>query len=174
MRSFAVVAIAMLLLPSAAKAQTKSRTITGTVLDSANHKPLSQAVIFLGRTPTGARTGNDGKFRVSADSGPQIIMIRHWGYVPALVVLRDGWADSADAGTMGLRQVKTADDRAAVENLDVQVFPELASFYSHKSHSADLLQLIGRVVQPHAVGSLVILIREKANFQFILPVQPQG
>ena len=166
MRSLRRVAIAIPLIASAANAQTRPRTITGTVTDAANHKPLSQAMIFLGRTPTGSRTENDGKFRVSADSGPQIVMIRHRGYVPALVFLREGLADSADAGTTGLRQVKTVDDRAAVESVDVAVYPELARFYDHRTHYR-----MGLYYTPDELeqirGSLVSLIREKANFQFI-------
>ena len=173
MRSFATFAIATLLVASAAQAQTKSLVITGTVIDSANHKPLSQAVIFLGRTPTGQRTGSDGKFRITTDSGAHVVMIRHWGYVPALVAVRESSADTADAGLTGLRQVKTDEDRAAVENLDVQVFPELARFYDHKTNyrmglffTPDEMQRVG--------GSLFNLIRQKANFHFICFTNRRG
>jgi CarboxypepD_reg-like domain len=174
MKSVAACALIAFAAGSAAQAQTpSSRTITGTVVDSANHKPLSQAVIYIGRTPTGQRTGNDGKFRISADSGPHVLMLRHWGYVPAFVVVPNGSADTADAGTTSLRQVKTDQDRAAVENADVQAFPELATFYDHKANyrmglflTPDELQRVG--------GSLFNLIRQKANFHFICFMNRKG
>ena len=49
----------------AAWGQGVTRTITGTVVDSANHKAVSQAEIYLGRLTTAQHTGDDGTFRVS-------------------------------------------------------------------------------------------------------------
>src|SRR2546426_7807124 len=53
----------------AAPGQGGSRTIKGTVVDSANHKPVSQAVIHLRRMTTGQRTRDDGTVRVAAPQG---------------------------------------------------------------------------------------------------------
>src|SRR6266550_3297043 len=72
--------------------QGGSRTIKGTVVDSANRNPVSQAAIYLGRTATGQRTGHDGTFRISAAVGPLVLMVRRWGYVPALVTIPEGIA----------------------------------------------------------------------------------
>ncbi len=63
---------------------TLAAVIKGTVVDSAKHKPVSQAAIFIGRMPTGQRTGDDGTFHVSAPQGPLVVMIRRPGYVLAV------------------------------------------------------------------------------------------
>lgn len=151
----------------AAQAQAGSRTIKGTVVDSANHKPVSQAVIHLGRMPTGQRTGDDGTFRVSASQGRLVLMVRRSGYVPALIAIHEDTAASEmDLGTTRMLKIETDDDRAAVQNVDVIVYPELAQFYDHKVRyrqglflTPDDLQRVG--------GSLFTLIRQKPNFHFI-------
>jgi hypothetical protein len=148
--------------------QGRSRTIKGTVVDSANHKPISQAVIQLGRMPTGQRTGNDGAFRVSAPETPVVLMVRRSGYIPALIAVSEGPAASeTDVGTTSMRQSKTDADRAAVQDADVIVYPELAPFYERKATyrqgtvflTPDELQRVG--------GSLFSLIRQKPGFRFI-------
>ena len=151
----------------AASGQGGSRTIKGTVVDSANHKPVSQAVISVGQTPTGQRTGDDGTFRVSAPQGALLMMVRRSGYVPALIVIpADTAATETDLGTTSIRQVKTDADRAAVQQADVTMYPELAQFYDRKARfrqglflTPDDLQRVG--------GSLFALIRQKPNFHFI-------
>src|SRR5258706_16462395 len=60
---------------SAASAQGRTRKIKGTVADSAKHKPVSQAVIFIGRMPTGERTGDDWTFHVSAPPGTLVVVV---------------------------------------------------------------------------------------------------
>lgn len=154
---------------SAAAAQSPSRTIKGTVVDSANHKPLSQASVYVMRMPTGERSGGDGTFHITADTDIVILMIRRPGYVPALVSLPQGpSASEADAGTIALRQVKSESDRADVEDVDRKVFPELARFYDRKARygkagavflAPDELQRIG--------GSLFSYIRQKPGFHFL-------
>jgi len=151
----------------AALGQGASRTIKGTVVDSANHKPVSQAVIHLGRMTTGQRTGDDGTFRVSAPQGSLVMMVRRSGYVPALIAIHeDTAARETDLGTTSMLQIRTDDDRAAVQNVDVIVYPELAQFYDHKIRyrqglflTPDDLQRVG--------GNLFTLIRQKPNFHFI-------
>jgi hypothetical protein len=164
----AMVTVAVLLTAGhAARAQDRLRTIKGTVVDSANHKPISLAAIFLGRLSTGQRTGNDGTFRVPAPTSAMVLMIRRPGYIPALIAVReDTTANEMDLGTIGLRQVKTDADRADAQNADVTMYPELAQFYAHKATyrqglflTPDDLQRVG--------GSLFTLIRQKPNFHFI-------
>lgn len=144
----------------------RSRTIKGIVVDSGNHKPLSQAVVYVGRIATGQRTGNDGAFSVTADSEPLVVMLRHWGYVPVLISVPPGTDSVTDAGTISLRQVKTDQDRAAVQAVDVAIFPELYHFYQRKGRypsglflTPDELLRVG--------GNLINLIRQKQGFHFI-------
>jgi len=70
--TFAVVLV--LAAVRVAAGQSATRSITGTVMDSANHKPLSQAGVYFGRMPAGQRTGNDGKFSVSAPQDALLLM----------------------------------------------------------------------------------------------------
>ena len=154
-------------------AQSPSRTIKGTVLDSANHKPISQATIFVGRMTAG-RTGNDGTFRVSADQDPTMLMVRRPGYIPAVVALpQDTAATEKNIGTLSLPPVKTDADRAVVQDADTRMFPELAAFYDHKARyrqgvflSPDDLQRVG--------GNLFGWIRQKQGFHFICIVTRRG
>ena len=156
----------MLAAANAVFAQTPSRTVTGTVVDSTNRKPISQALIYVGRMNAG-RTGNDGTFRVSADPDPTVLMVRRSGYIPALVALpQDTTATAKDVGTLSLPPVKTDADRAVVQDADIRMFPELASFYDHKARfrqgvflSPDDLERLG--------GNLFGWIRQKQGFHFI-------
>ncbi len=163
----------LLLTPTIMTAQSHTRTIQGIVVDSANHKPLSQAVIYIGRIATGQRTGNDGVFTVTADSQPLVVMVRHWGYVPVLISVGPSSDSLTNAGTVEMRQVKKDEDRAAVANVDMAVFPELYNFYQRKAHvkaglflAPDDLQRVG--------GSLINLIREKQGFHFVCFVNHKG
>lgn len=166
--------ISLLAAVSVAFAQGGSRSITGTILDSANHKPVSQVAIYIGRTATGQRTGNDGMFRVSADLGPVVLMARRHGYVPALAPVPAGTAGTeTNLDTLLTRQVKTDLDRAAVQIADITAFPELSQFYAHKARyrlgaflTPDDLQRIG--------GSLFTIIRQIPGFHFICFVTQKG
>ena len=147
-------------------AQSAPRTIKGTVVDSASHKPISQATIYVGRTTAG-RTGNDGTFRVAADQDPTVLMVHRSGYIPALVDLpQDTTPTEKDLGTLSLPPVKTDADRAVVQDADTRMFPELASFYDHKTRyrqgvflTPDDLERLG--------GNLFGWIRQKQGFHFI-------
>jgi hypothetical protein len=158
----------------AAWGQGGSRAIKGTVVDSANQKPLSQAVIFLGRMTTAQRTGDDGTFRASAPTDPALLMVRRPGYVPAVIVIAPGDSGSeTQLGTMSMRRVKTDADRTDAQNADMRMYPELAEFYDHKARyrqglflTPDELQRVG--------GGLFTLIRQKPNFHFICYVTRRG
>jgi len=166
--------IVLLTAGRAAWAQDRSRTVKGTVVDSANHKPISTAVIFLGRLPTGQRTGNDGTFRVPAPAGPLVLMVRRPGYIPGLIAIReDTTVSETDVGTISLRQVKTDADRADAQATDLAVYPELAQFYARKAKyrqglflTPDDLQRVG--------GSLFSYIRQKPGFHFLCYVTQRG
>ncbi len=158
----------------AALVQGGSRTIKGTVVDSADHKPVAKAVIYLGRWSTAQRTGDDGTFHVPAPADRTLIMVRLPGYVPAVVVVAAGDSGSEmDLGTTTLLKVKTDADRAEAQNADILMYPELAQFYDHKAKfrqglflTPDDLQRVG--------GSLFTLIRQKPNFHFICYVTRRG
>jgi hypothetical protein len=150
-----------------ASGQGGSRTIKGSVVDSVRHTPVSQAVIYLGRMPTGQRTGNDGTFRVSAPERPLVLMVRRWGYVPALIAIPEGPAAiETDLGTTSMRQLKTDADRAAAQDADVRVYPELVQFYDHKASYRQGVFLTPEDLE-RVGGSLFTLIREKPGFHFI-------
>ena len=154
--------------------QGGSRTIKGTVVDSANHKPVPQAAIYLGRTAIGQHTGNDGTFRVSVADGPLVLMVRRWGYVPALVTIPEGIAGTeTDLGTTSMRQLKTDSDRAAAQGADVRMYPELAQFYDHKARYRQGVFLTPDDLQ-RTGGSLFTLIRQKPGFHFICYVTRNG
>jgi hypothetical protein len=158
----------------AALGQGGSRTIKGTVVDSANHKPVSQAGIYLGRVHTEQRTGSDGAFRVSAPEGQVVLMIRRWGYVPALIALPEATAGSeTDLGATSLRPVKTDADRAAARDADVSIYPELEEFYDHKGKYRQGVFLTPDELQ-RGGGSLFALIRQKPGFRFICFVTRKG
>ena len=151
----------------AALAQGATRTLTGIVVDSAAHKPISQAAIYVGRTATEQHTANDGTFRVTATEDALLLMIRRPGYIPAVVpVPGDTTGAEMDLGTTNLRRLKTDADRAAAQVLDIAVYPELARFYDHKAGyrqglfwTPDDLERVG--------GSLFTLIRQKPGFEYI-------
>jgi hypothetical protein len=175
--SIAGTIVALTLVVAAAHAapgQSASRTLKGTVVDSANHKPISTVVVFLGRLPTGQRTGGDGTFRVPAPTGSLVLMVRRPGYIPALIAVReDTTATEMDLGTISLRQVKTDADRADAQATDLAVYPELAKFYDRKTRyrqglflTPDDLQRVG--------GSLFSYIRQKPNFHFLCYVTQRG
>jgi hypothetical protein len=150
-----------------ALAQGDTRTLEGMVVDSASNKPISQAEIYLGRVAAGEHTAKDGTFRVSAATGPLVLMIRRPGYLPAFrSVPGDTTGSQTDLGTTRMRQVQTDADRAALQAADVKAFPELARFYDDKVKfrqglffTPDDLQRLG--------GNLVDVIRQKPNFHFI-------
>jgi hypothetical protein len=175
MRTIVMLACAAVLAAThGALAQSGSRTIRGMVVDSASQKPLPQAVVYFARTPTGHRTGNDGTFRVPADSGPVVLMIRRWGYVPVLIPVPPTPGDSlSDIGTTAMHPVKTDADRAAVQNIDLMVFPELREFYDRKaSFHQGLFFTPDELLR--AGGSLFTLIRQKPGFRYICYVDRKG
>jgi len=173
MRLTLMLSIVLLAVVTVAAGQSRSRIIHGVVVDSANHKPLTQAVVYSGRIATGQRTGDDGVFSVTADSEPLIVMVRHWGYVPILIPVPPGNDSLQDVGTIGMRQVKTDEDRATVQTVDVTVFPELFHFYERKVRYRSALFLTPDDLQ-RVGGSLINLIREKQGFHFICFVNHKG
>jgi hypothetical protein len=152
-----------------------SRTLKGIVVDSTNQKPLSQTAIYLGRAIATQRTGNDGAFSVSAPEGTLVLMVRRQGYVPALVmVAADTAGTERDLGTTSLRPVKTDADRAALQDADVAIFPELAQFYDHKARFRQGLFLTPDDLLRIGGNSLFNYIRQKPNFHFICIVTRKG
>ena len=157
-----------------ASGQGRTRTIKGTVVDSAKHKPVSQAAIFIGRMFTGQRTGDDGTFHVTAPQGPLVVMIRRPGYIPVLTALAgDTSGTDTDMGAANMQQVKSDADRAAVQDADMKIYPELSRFYDHKARYRQGLFLAPDDLQ-HGGGSLFTLIRQKPNFHFICIITQRG
>lgn len=165
----------ILVAVNAASGQGASRTIKGTVVDSASHKPVSRAGIYLGRRPTGQRTENDGTFRVSAPEGELVLMVRRPGYIPVLITIsEDTAASETDIGTTSVRQLKTDADRAAAQDADVMMYPELAQFYDHKATYRQGTVFLTPDDLARAGGSLFTLIRQKPGFRFICIVTRKG
>jgi hypothetical protein len=170
----AVVLCCSALAAGVALAQSGNRTLEGVVIDSIDHKPVAQVAIYLGRTDTGERTAKDGTFSVSAAEEPVMLAARRPGYVPGFVpVPADTAGSETNLDTVRLRKVKTDADRAAVQQADVRMFPELAEFYDHKAkyhqglfYAPDELERRG--------GTVVDLIREKPNFHFVCVVDRRG
>ncbi len=166
--------IAGVALVNLAFTQGGSRTITGTLVDSAHHRPVSQVDIYLGRFATGQHSSNDGTFRVSTGEAAVVLMARRRGYVPALLPIPAGTAGTAlNLDTTRLRQVKTEADRAAVEAADVAVYPELGQFYAHKARYR-----LGEFLTPdemqQASGSVFTIIRRMPGFHFICFTTQKG
>lgn len=67
----------------------QKRLLTGVVLDSTSHLPLSNASILLPATGKGALTDGRGRFRINVDSRIHEIKFSASGYAPAKVVLSD-------------------------------------------------------------------------------------
>jgi hypothetical protein len=161
-------------LTATVSGQGATRTITGTIVDSANHKPISEAVIYLGRWSTAQRTSGKGTFRVTAPIDPALLLVRRPGYVPAVVLVVEGDSGTElDLGTTSMRKVKTDADRADAQNADVSVYPELAKFYDHKVHYRQGIFFTPDDLQ-RAGGGLFTLIRQKPNFHFICYVTRRG
>jgi len=161
-------------LTATAAGQRATRTIKGSIVDSANHKPISQAVIYLGRWSTAQRTGGNGTFRVTAPIDPALLLVRRPGYVPAVVLVVEGDSGSElDLGMTSMRKVKTDADRADAQNADVSVYPELTQFYDHKTHYRQGLFFTPDDLQ-RSGGGLFTLIRQKPNFHFICYVTRRG
>jgi hypothetical protein len=121
-------------LTATASGQGATRTIKGTIVDSANHKPLSQAVLYLGRWSTAQRTGGSGTFRLTVPIDPALLLVRRPGYVPAVDLVVEGDSGSElDLGAISMRKVKTDADRVDAQNADVSVYPELAQSITTKS-----------------------------------------
>jgi len=158
-----------------ALAQGGTRVIKGTVVDSANNKTVSQAIIYVGRSTTGERTAKDGTFSVSVAEGPPLLlMVRRPGYVPTLVVVPEGTAGTeTDLGTTQIRQLKSDADRAAAQEADVKMYPELARFYDHKARHPQGVFLTPDDLQ-RTGGTLVTIIRQKPGFHFICFVNRKG
>jgi hypothetical protein len=177
MKPFPPVALLVvsLLVSALSDAQAQgTRLLKGTVLDSANHKPVSRAAIYLGRAATGQRTANDGTFSVPAEESPQILMVRLPGYVPAFVAVPAGAAGTeTDLGTTSVRRVKTDADRADAQAADVTVYPELVRFYDHMKRYPNGLFLRPDDLQ-RVGGSLFDLIRQKPGFHFICYTNRRG
>jgi hypothetical protein len=165
-----LVATAALAAARPAQAQDASRILKGVVSDSTDRKPVGQVSIYVGRISTGQRTANDGTFQVSAGERSLVLMARRPGYVPALLPVPGGTAGQAtDLDTIRLRKVKTDADRAAVQAVDVRVFPELAQFYDHKARFRGGVFLTPDDME-HQHGPIASIVRQKPGFHFICVV----
>src|SRR5262245_13039801 len=120
----------MLVLPLAT-APAQTRTVTGTVTDSSNGKPLSDAVVFVGSQMRGTGTGKDGRFGVEGVGALDAVAVHRSGYVPR-VLTELSMSGGTDAGAVSLRKVKTDEDRKAVDAEGLRIHPQLGSFYKRK------------------------------------------
>ncbi|MBX9928095.1 MAG: TonB-dependent receptor [Gemmatimonadaceae bacterium] len=109
MRSF----LALLLLPAALAAQPRTGTIDGRVIHAVTGQPLPNALVNVVGTERGARTGEDGRFRVTeVPLGIRQIQARLIGYTP--LVLADVPVSTARGTDVTIRLNPSALDLAAV------------------------------------------------------------
>jgi hypothetical protein len=112
----------------------RTRTITGTVMDSLNGRGLPDATVYLDGSRDQHRTGNNGRFTIHDVPVEAVtVIVRRIGYVPLRVpVPASASADLIDIGTVAIRPVATELDRIAVEAEEVRIQPHLADFYRRK------------------------------------------
>lgn len=70
--------VGLVLLPVAAHGQ--AATVTGRVVDRATQQPLSDAQVVIAGTQRGARTDEDGQFRITVPSGTVQLRVIRIGY----------------------------------------------------------------------------------------------
>jgi len=81
-------------------AQTPGGTITGRVVDSTNHQPLSGVTVSVEGTTRGTATESDGTFRLNGiPAGTQTLRARRIGYNPQLRTVSVGTGATASVGT---------------------------------------------------------------------------
>ena len=84
-RTYFLPALITMLSAVALGAQTPGGTITGRVVDSTNHQPLSGVTVSVEGTTRGTATQSDGTFRLSGlPAGSQTLRARRIGYNPQL------------------------------------------------------------------------------------------
>lgn len=80
----AVVAVAAMLSPTLGSAQQTSGTVTGTVVDQANRRPLPDVQVQVVGTQRGAVTDQNGRYRITGvPTGAQQLRVRRVGYATA-------------------------------------------------------------------------------------------
>jgi len=86
-RSFALLAISVLLFCGVASAQMVS--VTGTVTDSATNIPLIAVNVVLKGTTTGTNTDINGRFSISVPVG-SVLVVTYIGYEPYELLISEG------------------------------------------------------------------------------------
>ncbi|WGQ07900.1 SusC/RagA family TonB-linked outer membrane protein [Pedobacter gandavensis] len=79
-----------ILLFIASTAMAQDRTITGTVTDTEDGKPLPGVTVKIKGTQTGTQTGADGKYAVKVNSSAATLEFSYLGYVAKSVTLGAG------------------------------------------------------------------------------------
>jgi len=121
---------------AAASAQDRSVTLTGTVLDSLNRRPVEKADVYLageGEPRTG--TNRDGQFRLKSVPADEIILlIRRIGYSPRALRLNLTGRENRtiDLGNFALNSFVVKLDSITIEARLVQRNPRLEDFYRRK------------------------------------------
>jgi len=122
--------------PAFARAQDRSVTLTGKVLDSVSHSPIEKADVYLpGEGEPHASTNRVGEFRLkSVPADEVILLIRRIGYSPRALRLNlsDRENRTMDLGTLSLNSFAVRLDSITIETRLVQRNPRLADFYRRK------------------------------------------
>jgi TonB-dependent starch-binding outer membrane protein SusC len=81
------------------------RTITGTVTDSANGRPLQSVSVIIKGTRAGTQTSADGKFTLSAPANARTLVISSVGYGSKEVAVSENLNISLSASNASLNEV---------------------------------------------------------------------
>lgn len=102
---------ALVFLPGLAGAQ--SATIAGRVIDRATQQPLAEAQVFVAGTQRGARTGEDGTFRITVPPGTVQLRVMRIGYTSEVQTVAAGVGATATV-TFALSPTATTLDEVVV------------------------------------------------------------
>src|SRR5690349_2893443 len=77
----------------AGSAMAQNRTITGTVTDKEDGKPLPGVTVVVKGTKNGTQTGGDGKYALSVPSASAELVFSYLGYVSQTVAASGNTVD---------------------------------------------------------------------------------
>ena len=94
---FVAAVFASVLVPIALAAQGPG-TVTGTVIDRENQRPVQEVQVIVVGTQRGTQTDQNGRFTITGvPSGAQVVRARRVGYAPASVTVSVSSGQSATA-----------------------------------------------------------------------------
>ena len=145
----------LLLIASSAMAQ--DRTITGTVTDTEDGKPLPGVTVKIKGTQTGTQTGADGKYAVKVNSSATTLEFSYLGYVAKSVTLGAG-----NVVNVSLASDSKALNEVVVTSFGIQRDKKMIGYSTTKINAEELTtskstnvtnELVAKVPGVRATGS---------------------